>query len=155
MIMSGFGTDMVALACILGGAATGGAMTMALQAGGEDVRMDCAVETMSVGSQIVVTGDHGARAIVKSTPQMELHQAHDCQLAVAGEVRIHMEEVRREMEEARGRVEVVRIHMDEARTLAEEARASVDEVRLQEFEILLEKVEKVEKVEKGRGGRMD
>jgi ATP-dependent protease ClpP protease subunit len=148
MIMSGFGTDMVALACILGGAATGGAMTMALQAGGEDVRMDCAVEAMSVGSQIVVTGDHGARAIVMSTP-LEMHQARPCQMAVAGEVRIHMEEVRREMEEARGRVEVVRIHMDEARALAEEARASVDEVRLQEFEVLLEKVEK------GRGGRMD
>ena len=101
-----------------------------------------------MGSQMVVTGDHGARAIVMSTP-LEMYQAHPCRMAVAGEVKIHMEEVRREMEEARGRVEVVRIHMDEARALAEEARASVDEVRLQEFEILLEKVEK------GRGGRMD
>ena len=114
--MSGFGTDFLALACILGGSATGGAITM---------------------------------AIVLSTPHLEMHAAHDCQMVVAGEVKLHMEEVRREMEEARGRVEVVRIHMDEARALAEAARASVDQLRLEELQVILEKVEK------GSGGQMD
>jgi len=159
--MSGLGTDLVALACILGGAVTGGGMTMALLHDNDSAPADCAVEAMSLGSQIVVSGDAGARAIVLSRPHLELRQTHRCGAMVVGHVSSEMDQLRQEMVEARVRMELRQRQMGEARhmvlrireaeALAAEAGAqgANAEAQLEAVQILLEKVEK------GSGGRMD
>ena len=173
--MSGFGTDIVALACIVGSAATSGAVTLAFLDGGENVKADCAVEAFTVSPNLIVSGRSGARTVVMRTPQLRLHSAHDCGVVVTEGVQIHMQDVRQEVERVRVRVEVARaeaeaaregveifrVQADEARALIEEARAEMEETRgemeegraedladhLRETELLLEVVKKVSGVQ--------
>jgi hypothetical protein len=168
--MSGFGTDILALACIAGSAATSGAVTLALFDGHDPAQANCAVEGFALAPNVVVSGRSGARAIVMTTPRVHVHASHDCKAVVSENVRIRMEHMRHEMEEARVRIEVERVGaeearvrgeilrlqadqarqlMEEARERAVEARGSMEEAHLQEIQLLLEKVEK------GSGGQMD
>jgi hypothetical protein len=169
-IMSGFLTDILALTCIAGSAATSGAVTLAFLDGQDPVQGNCAVGEFSVAPNVVVSGRAGAHAIVMSTPRVHVHASHDCGAVVSENVRIRMKGIQRDLEEARVRFEVARVGaeearmqgemmkmqaeeirhvMEEARERALEARGNMDEVRLQEIQLLLEKVEK------GSGGQLD
>jgi hypothetical protein len=133
--MSGFGTDIVALACILGSAATSGAVTMAFLEGDPPAQADCAMEALSVSPNVVVSGGHGAHAIVMTTPRIHLQSARDCRLTVGEEVRIDLERARREMERARVRIEVARAGAEEAREAARMIRIQGSEARLLREEV--------------------
>jgi len=168
--MSGFGTDILALACIAGSAATSGALTLAFMDGPGSAQADCAVEAFSVAPNVVVSGRDGARAVVLATPRVHVHASHDCRRVVSERVRIRMEGMQREMEEARIRVEaararaeqsraraeIIRLQGDQVRHLLEEARertmeakGELEDARIQEIQFLLQKAEK------GGGGQMD
>jgi hypothetical protein len=182
--MSGFGTDIVALACILGSAATSGAVTRAFLDGNPPAQADCAVEAFTVSPNVVVSGGNGAHAIVMTTPRLHMQSVRDCRLSVGEEVRIDLEKARREMEKARVRIEVARAGAEEARESArririqgsearllreevsrqmEEARAqmeatleSANEARLEALAKALKGTEiQVEVVKNGSGGQMD
>jgi hypothetical protein len=133
--MSGFGTDVVALACILGSAATSGAVTWACLDGDGPAKADCAIEAFSVSPNVVVS--HGGRghAIVMTTPRVHLAQAEDCRVRVGEEIRVDMENVRREMERARIRIEAARAGAEEARSAARIIRIQGDEARLLREEV--------------------
>ena len=76
--MSGFGTDILALACIAGSAATSGAVTLAFLDGPDPVQGNCAVEEFTVAPNVVVSGRGSTRAIVLATPRVHVHASHDC-----------------------------------------------------------------------------
>jgi hypothetical protein len=133
--MSGFGTDIVALACILGSAATSGAVTMAFLDGHPPAHADCAVEAFSVSPNVVVSGGDGVHAIVMATPRVHMRSAHDCRFAVGEEIRVDLEKVRREMDRARIRVEVARAGAEEAREAARIVRIRGNEARLLREEV--------------------
>ncbi len=75
--MNGYGTDVVALACILCGGAVGGAATFALMDGQDEVGLRCAVATVVASPRVVVAigGDEGT---VMVRPQVRVHTSHDC-----------------------------------------------------------------------------
>jgi len=182
--MSGFGTDIVALACILGSAATSGAVTLAFLDGDHPAPPNCAVEAFSVSPNVVVAEGSGAHAIVMATPRVHMRSAHDCRFAVGEEIRVDLENVRREMERARVRIDlaragaeeardaarIIRIRGGEARLLREEVSRQMEEAQA-EIEAALEKANearmealsealgetevRVEVVKRGSGGEMD
>ncbi len=127
--MSGFGTDIVALACIVGSAATSGAATLALQNREGPASADCSVEALMVSPNVVVSRAHGSHAVVLSTPRIRVRGARDCRTVVGEEIRIDMERVRRDVERARVQVEAARVRAGEARVRAEEARVRAAEAR--------------------------
>ena len=53
--MSWFGTDIVALGCILGGAAVSGAATLAIMDGGGESYVRCGVEAMAMAPRIAIS----------------------------------------------------------------------------------------------------
>jgi len=151
--MSRFGTDFLAVACILGGGAVGGVMTMAFLGRGHDARADCAAGAMTLGSRIVVTSGVGSRAVVLSTPHLEMHSSHDCLAVMPGEMTFHIEEVRRAVEASRVDVDVARLQMQQAMekmVQLRKATAGADhEARLEDLQLL------IERMEKGSGGQLD
>lgn len=157
--MSGFGTDIVALACIVGSAATSGAATFAFLDRGDPVQADCAVEALSVNPNLVVSRIDGAHAIVITGPRMHGHTAHGCQAVVAKEVRVNLEMMRREMEHTRMQLEVVRGQAEEARAAAGMVRLRGREARLLREEALKQaqeaQLEMQEALEKAKEARME
>ena len=81
--MSGFGTDVVALACILCGGAVGGAATFTLMDVQDEVGFGCAVATVEEAPRVVVSlgGEDGAIVV---RPRVRVHTSHDC-----ASVRVH------------------------------------------------------------------
>ncbi len=104
--MSGFGTDVVALACILCGGAVGGAATLTLMDVQDEVGFGCAVATVEEAPRVVVSlgGEDGAIVV---RPRVRVHTFHDC-----ASVRVHeaeallYERLEIEMEEEMQRVQV-------------------------------------------------
>jgi hypothetical protein len=88
--MSWFGTDLVALSCILGGAAVGGAATQALNQGSHSLEMDCAVEAMAVSPRIHISHGGDAHAIVVA-PNVRVHSRGDCGSHSTEVIDIHMD----------------------------------------------------------------
>ncbi|NNM04683.1 MAG: hypothetical protein HKO65_06225 [Gemmatimonadetes bacterium] len=88
--MSWFGSDVVAIGCILGGAAVGGAATLAVMDGGEQVDGRCGIERMAVSPTIAVSGQGGAHAIVVG-PDVRVHSVRDCGSSIHEVVEIHMD----------------------------------------------------------------
>ncbi len=88
--MSWFGTDMVALGCILGGAAVGGAATLAVVDGNGHRHGVCGVEAMAVSPRIAISHGGHAQAIVV-TPDVRIRSVRGCERAVGEVVEIHME----------------------------------------------------------------
>ncbi len=88
--MSWFGTDIVAVGCILRGAAVGGAVTAAFMDGGEHAHVGCGMEAVAVSPQIAIShrGDAGAIVVM---PDVRVHAIRDCVREVEGVVEIHME----------------------------------------------------------------
>ena len=104
--MSWFGTDLVALGCILGGAAVGGAATVAMLDGGAHPDMGCGVEAIAVSPTIAIAHGGHSRAIVV-TPDIRVGSLGDCAGATHGLVEIHLD---RQMEELDAHLE----HLDHA-----------------------------------------
>ena len=125
--MSWFGTDLVALGCILGGAAVGGAATLAMADGGGHADTRCAVEAMAVSPRIAISHGGGARAIVV-TPDVRVHAVRDCMTEVDGVVEILMENHLEDLDIHMGHLDVqmeARIQFEEAMRQFEEARVKV------------------------------
>ena len=182
--MSSFGTDIVALACIVGGAATSGAVTLAFLDGNHEADAPCAVEAMAVAPRIVVSGSGGSETIVMATPNIRFHSSADCgawhpehiQIRTMhkrrdmADARVFIETARAGAERARERAEVVRMRIREAQEVSAEARENFERVRSEmeaaratieaaELESLAERLKeaqvRVEVVKKGSGGQMD
>lgn len=110
--MIGLGTDLVAVACILGGAAVGGAATMAVVEGhrGYD-QTACVRAAVDVHPRVVISLD-GGRSTVVMTPRVWVHPNHDCVVWSGDAVRsfhVKMHSMRARMERERVRAE--RLHV--------------------------------------------
>ena len=88
--MTWFGTDIVALGCILGGAAVGGTVTAAMFDGGDHAEARCGVEAFAVRPNISISHRGEGRAVIV-TPDVRVHAVRDCVSGVEGVVEIHME----------------------------------------------------------------
>lgn len=76
--MTGLGTDLVAVMCILGGAAVSGATTMAVVEGNRTTHeVACMRAAVDVHPRVTVSLDGGKRIIVM-TPRVWVHPGHDC-----------------------------------------------------------------------------
>ncbi len=115
--MNGLGTDLVAMACILGGAAVSGATTMALvdgHAGHADVA--CVGAAVDVSPRVAVSLD-GGKSTVITTPRVWVRHDHDCRVVkvdVRRDVRVDMDQVRAQLEQARERLEQARTRVQRA-----------------------------------------
>ena len=96
--MSWFGTDVMALACIVGGATVSGATTLAMRAHDGHRHIDCAVEARAISPRVVVTGRGGAKTIVVA-PNVRLHSRKKCGTEIGEIVEIHVDRHLRHMEE--------------------------------------------------------
>jgi hypothetical protein len=85
--MSWFGTDVVALGCILGGAAVGGAATLAVLDGADHHVNRCAVEAVAVAPSVAISHNGGARAIV-IRPDVRVRSDRDCAREIRHVVRV-------------------------------------------------------------------
>lgn len=162
--MKRLGTDVLAVACILGGGVVGGAATLAFLAAQGDTPAGCAIETVTATPNIVVARGGGSRAIVLATPHIRVHSRGGCAGWVPSGVSVHVEgghrqlpEFQLQMEESRaGMQEAMKTMMQlrEAQHIEAEVLALEAQARLEEAEITLEEVllKKVEKMEKGSGG---
>ena len=182
--MSSFGTDIVALACIAGSAATSGAVTLAFLDGDHGADAPCAVEALAVTPRVVVSGNGGTETIVMATPNVRIQSSTKCGAWHPEHIHIRTKHMRREMEDARvhievarasaerarERAEVVRMRIREAREGESEAREGFERMRAEmeaararieaaELESLAERLKeaqvRVEVVKKGSGGQMD
>jgi hypothetical protein len=152
--VSWLGTDVVAVACILGGAATSGAVTMALANGGHDHARPCIAETVAVAPQVVVSSNGEARAFVVA-PRVHQRAQTRCAKRVRENVRVRIERAHRaqerareRMERARREVERVRIHvrpehLEEAIELETSIHLEGELLRLESLELAMEELEHV------------
>jgi len=88
--MTWLGTDLVALGCILGSAAAGGAATFALMDGAETHAHGCQVEARAVTPSIAISRGSGVHAIVVR-PDVRLRQIEGCVADVNEVVEVHMD----------------------------------------------------------------
>lgn len=128
--MGRFGTDVVALACIAGGALVGSGVTAGLLARGQQPHhravMTCATSTTS---HVVIRLGEGDT----SRDNVEVIAAKPCGEHVQidlDEVRERVEVARVRMERARRSAEVARVQADEVRARAQQLRVSVEEIRI-------------------------
>jgi hypothetical protein len=149
--MSGFGTDVVALTCILCGAGVGGAATFALMDVQDEMDVRCAVATVEESPRVVVAigGDEGA---IMVRPRVRVHTSHDCasvRIHEAG-VQIHEqvlisqaieleEQIQLSLEMVEGEMERVQVHIEEIQLEKLEALESALEHEMEQLEERLEK----------------
>ncbi len=95
--MSWFGTDVMALACIVGGATVSGATTLAMRAHDGHRHIDCAVEARAISPRVVVTGHGDARTIVVA-PNVRVQSRKKCGTEIGEIVEIHVDKHVRHME---------------------------------------------------------
>jgi hypothetical protein len=88
--MSWLKSDMVAIACILGGAAVGGAATMAMADQGGHWDTGCAVDAAAISPTIAISHSGHGRAIVVA-PNVRVHAVRDCVSDVHETVEIHLD----------------------------------------------------------------
>jgi hypothetical protein len=88
--MSWFGTDFVALGCILSGAAVGGAATLALMDSNEHVHHRCGVEAVAVSPRVAIA--HGGKShAVFVSPDVRIRGIRDCGAEIHKVVEIQLE----------------------------------------------------------------
>ena len=129
--MTGLGTDLLALSCILFGTVTSGSLTLALIDGQEQETANCAVRTASVVPGIVVTGSRNGGTVLMTRPDVAV-ELGDCETVVRSVVTVDVDEIRRSVERVRVNVERAQTEVEEARVRVEEARAEVEESRARE-----------------------
>jgi len=113
--MSGMGTDVMALACILGSAAVGGTVTLAALDRGSDGAAVCVSELHEAPVVALSQGGNGQTIVV--APRVRVHTQHGCEAMVVDvnvdpQVRVRLDEARLRMEEARVRMEEARLRVD-------------------------------------------
>ncbi len=124
--MRGLGTDVLAVACIVGGAAVGGGATLAALRDGAPQR--CETQTIAIPRVAVRVG--GGRDVVVRPRVVRVEHGHGCATVVVGEdVNVRLDEARARVEVARMRVERAREQVDAVRVRADEARQRADEMR--------------------------
>jgi len=132
--MTALGTDLVAWACIVGSAAASGGLTLAFLGDTEShVPMECEVEVQSEGQHLVVS-NHG-RAVVMRVPNVSTRLNQKCGSVLSGHVLLHdgvdAEEIRLHVEDLRREVEGARVHIEMSRAEGELAREMGRVVRMQ------------------------
>lgn len=152
--MSWLGTDVVAVACILGGAATSGVVTMALADGGHDHGHPCAAEALAMGHKVVVAtnGEPGTYVVA---PSVQWRAQTRCAKRVRENVRVrverahrHQERAHERMERARREMERVRIHvrpqqLQRAIELETSIHLEGELLKLESLELAMEELEHV------------
>lgn len=126
--MSSLGTDVLALACIAGGAAVSGTATMAwLDEGQAGAETTCVVEAKVAAAPavIVTAGGERGRTVVVSSSDKRARAFEACGRAD----RVRREMLVRELARARADVERAGAEVARARAEAERARAGVDRMR--------------------------
>ncbi len=88
--MSLTGTDLVALACILGGATLGGAATLAARAGGGSSPDGCATVAFGSGYHVLVAGE-GSRHEFVLAPNVRVLSRDGCVSSAPRELRVRVE----------------------------------------------------------------
>jgi hypothetical protein len=150
--MSMLGTDIVALGCILGGAAIGGAATLAMMDGDGHADVGCEVEAMAVNQTVAISHRRDAGAIVVM-PDVRVHAVRDCVGEMNGVVEIrlnnHLEQLDAQLEHLDHALEIELRQMElqleaefgqemEARIQFEEAMRQVEEARVK---VIVKKIE--------------
>lgn len=139
--MSWFKSDVVAIACILGGAVAASAATYAVMDSGSHAHHSCGAEIMNVTPSIAISRGGGAHAIVV-TPDVQVHSVRDCVSNVHEVVEIHMDNHLQHLDAQMEHLDhVLDIHLDglEAQIEAEvEAELAQVEAELAEMEAQLE-----------------
>jgi len=148
--MSGFGTDVVALACILCGGAVGGAATFALMDVQDEVGFRCAVATVEEAPRVVLSlgGEEGA-IIVR--PRVRVHTSHDC-----ASVRIHeagvqiLEQV--VISQAVELEEQIHLSMEMVEEEMQRVQVHIEKMELEQLEVMESEMERLqERLEKTGG----
>ena len=153
--MSGLGTDVVALACILGGAAVGGVVSLAAWDGGaHEHEVLCTVEAQAAPRVVVAMGGDEKSIVV--APRVQVHSQHGCEAVVVDEhVRVRMDEARMQMERARDRMERARVRLERVdRAELEESRLIFEE-RMAEMAGLNIEMEGLDIVFEGLGDELE
>ena len=139
--MSWLRSDVMAIVCILGGAAAGGAATLAVLDSGHRGHVRCGVEMRGITPTIAISHGGGAHAIVV-TPDVQLHSVRDCVSNVHEVVEIHMDNHLRHLDaqmEQMDQVLDIQLEGLEAQIEAEvEAELAKVEAELAELEAQLE-----------------
>jgi len=150
--MTGLGTDVLALTCILCGAATGGGLTWAfMDADAMDLET-CAMEAVSVAPTVVVTRGSGSRVVTISEPRVRVgggdcgDDLHGSLVVDLNRVRSSIRRVEVDAEGVRGEMEAARAEADRAREELVHLRERMDgradtEARTREVRILLKRPE--------------
>jgi uncharacterized protein YukE len=154
--MSMMGTDVLAVACIVGGAAVSGGATLAALQRTQPPR--CTAEAMVAPRVMLRMGGYGQDIVVRPRV-VAVHRTHGCAAVVVGpDVRVRMDEVRARVEEARARAEEVQARAEEARARAEQVRARAEGATDDEFQAQLQEAmarleRELARLDDGGGGR--
>ena len=129
--MNRLGTDVVALAAILGSGAVAGAVTLAaLDRGHESAVAGCVAASVMPAPRIVVESGHGGHAIV-ITPSLHVRAADRCGAVVVDEiVQADLDRALAELDESRVKLERVYERDLERRLNEEMARLEKELARL-------------------------
>lgn len=144
--MTGLGTDVLALTCILFGAATGGGLTLALLDAQEPEANTCAARALPAVPGLVVRGSSHGHTVFMTRPGLAFESA-DCEALVQSVVTVGVDEIRRSVERVRVDVERARAELEEARARGQESRTGEGEAMIQEIQVRLEAMDVV-----GTGG---
>ena len=138
--MSGFGTDVVALTCILCGGAVGGAATFALMDVQDEMDVRCAVATVEASPRVVVAigGEEGA---IMVRPRVRVHSSHDC-----ASVQIHEAVI--QIREAVGISEhivvgeQIQLSMETMEEEMERVQIQLEQIELEKLEVMESEIER-------------
>jgi len=147
--MSMMGTDVLAVACIVGGAAVSGGATLAALQRTQPER--CTAEAIVAPRVMLRMGGYGQDIVVRPRV-VTVHRAHGCATVVMDrDVHVRMDEVRARVEKARARAEEARARAEQARARAETASGDEFQAQLQEAMARLER--ELARLDEGADGR--
>lgn len=133
--MGRLASDVMALACIAGGAVVGAGVTAGLMAStdaGERVGHVVCADAVDAPTVVVRLGSGSAYVATRSA---RVGSAHD---GCSASARVHVVEAKQVAVEARARADAARARAREARLRADEVRLQADEIRLRVDEMRLQ-----------------
>jgi len=126
--MNRLGSDVVALAAILGSGAIGGAVTMAaFDRGYEPPVAECASATAVTAPRIVLESAHARHAVIIA-PRVRVHATKDCSAHVV----VVDERVQADLDRAMAELDESRVKLERVYELQFESRLQEEMARLQE-----------------------
>lgn len=131
--MNRLGSDVVALAAILGSGAVGGVVTLAaLERGSQTAAEECFAASAMPAPRIVVESGHGSHSIVVA-PRLHVRATHGCGVVVVDQlVQEELDRALADLDESRVKLEQVYGQELEKRLNEEMARLEIDLKRLGE-----------------------